>query len=1056
MKNTIILAALVLCLPIGTDAFGAKKRTVKKAPVIEELKPTMTEWHDLQVNETNRLPVHTNLFSYESREKALGRDMKKSANYLSLEGMWKFHWVANANERPTDFYRLDYDDSKWGEMPVPGMWELNGYGDPVYVNTGFPWRGHFKDNPPEVPVKDNHVGTYRKTFTLPAGWDGRQIIAHFGSVTSNIYLYVNGRYVGYAEDSKIAAEFDITKFVHSGENTIAFQVFRWCDGTYCEDQDFWRLCGVARDSYLYSRSLAAHIDDIRVTPDLDGQYKDGTLRIKTTLSGDATVEYSLMDTSGNRTVAAAEAMGKGLVETTMEIPNPRKWTAETPYLYTLIATVKSGGKVCDVVPVTVGFRKVEIKGKQLLVNGEPVLIKGVNRHELDPYTGYVVSVDRMIEDIKVMKRNNINAVRTCHYPDSPIWYELCDKYGIYVCAEANQESHGLCYDPKNSQASLPKFAKQILQRNQHNVSAHFNHPSVIIWSLGNETVDGPNFTAAYQWIKSQDLSRPIHWEPAWNGANTDIRCPMYASHSWCENYLKDASNTKPLIQCEYSHAMGNSSGGFKEYWDLVRKYPQYQGGFIWDFADQALHGKNAKGEAIYKYGGDYNTYDASDNNFNCNGIFGPDRQESPQVPEVAYFYQNIWAEAVDIRQGRIEVRNENFFRDLSNYRLEWQLMENGKAVQTGVIDQLDIAPKETKELTVPFSMSNVSDGNAEVMLNIEFKTKNAEPLIPSGQTVAHKQIAVIENPSCGNAGTVNGKFKKLRIAEDKQSNLIVVGNNVLAVSFDKSTGLIRRYDVNGTSMLGEGGTIRPNFWRAVTDNDMGAQINKKYGKWRAPEMKLLSVEAIKGKKNEAPAIIIAKYELPAIGAQLSMTYYIDNSGQMTIEEKMTAGDKDKDSEMFRYGMVMELPYDMDRSEFYGRGPIENYADRKLSQNIGLYKQTADEQFYPYVRPQETGTKSDIRWWSQTNGAGIGFKVASDKPFYCSALHYAVEDLDDGDSKEQRHVQDVPKSKFTNLYLDSEHAGVGGIDSWSGNARALPAYRVHYNDKIFKVVITPSI
>jgi beta-galactosidase len=634
--------------------------------------PTFTEWNDQLVNEVNRFKLHTHFFAYENVDKALKGDMTLSSNFLSLHGDWKFKWVENADQRPTDFFKTTFDDSSWKSFPVPGIWELNGYGDPEYVNIGFAWRGNHEINPAKVPVKDNHVGSYRRIIDIPADWNGKQVIAHFGSVTSNIYLWINGQYVGYTEDSKIGAEFDITPYLKPGKNLIAFQTFRWCDGSYDEDQDFWRLSGVARESYLFARDKNIHIENIKVTPDLKNNYQDGEALINVDVKGNPIIDFELLNANGV-SILKSESNFKKRTNGTVRfvLRNVKKWTAETPYLYTLVAIVKdSKGNIKDVVTQKVGFRKIEIKNSQLLVNGQPVLIKGADRHELDPDGGYIVSVDRMIQDIKIMKRLNINAVRTCHYPDDPRWYDLCDKYGIYLCAEANQESHGFGYD-LNSEARKENFLAQIMERNQHNVETNYNHPSVIYWSMGNETVDGPNFTKAYQWIKNFDQSRPIHWERAGIGDNTDIFCPMYMYPRDCKNYCESTKpqDQKPLIQCEYNHTMGNSSGGFAEYWQLIRKYPKYQGGFIWDFADQALHANidhkqkslaelERKAASLmpgtgnieeYRYGGDYNNYDPSDNNFNCNGILGPDRQFNPHAYEIAYQHQNIWTEFPNIR-----------------------------------------------------------------------------------------------------------------------------------------------------------------------------------------------------------------------------------------------------------------------------------------------------------------------------------------------------------------------------------------------------------------------
>ena len=1043
MKKILFISAV-----FGLQAFTS---SASAASVITE--PTFTEWHDLQVNEVNRFPMHSNFFAYESENAALQGNFKSSDNYLALDGSWKFKWVPTADQRPTDFYKTNYDDAAWGTMPVPGIWSLNGFGDPEYVNIGFAWRGHFKNNPPEVPVKDNQVGSYRRVIELPAHWNGRQVIAHFGSVTSNMYLWVNGKYVGYTEDSKVAAEFDITPYVKPGKNLIAFQTFRWCDGSYDEDQDFWRLAGVARDCYLYSRDKEVHVNNIRITPDLDENYVNGTLNVSASVAGMAKVSIELCDVDG-KTVAKKYFMsksGKSVLNSQLSVLNPNKWTAETPYLYTLITTVKEGDKVVECIPQKVGFRKVEIKGSQLLVNGKAIYIKGADRHEMDPDGGYVVSRERMIQDIKLMKQFNINAVRTCHYPDDPRWYDLCDEYGIYLCAEANQESHGFGYSKESRELMNPMFAKQVMERNQHNVTINFNHPSIIIWSMGNETVNGDDFTAAFKWIKSQDQSRPIQYEQAWKGENTEIYCPMYLSQDGCEKYAlsNDSIDRKPLIQCEYSHAMGNSCGGFKEYWDLVRKYPKYQGGFIWDFVDQALHATNAKGQKILKYGGDYNNYDPSDNNFNCNGLVNPDRRPNPELYEVGYYYQNIWTSPVDLNKGVIKVFNENFFKDMSAYKLVWTLTSDGKVVRNGEIETLDIAAHQSKEYTLPYDLSDLGN-QSELLLNIEYKLKKSEPLMEVGQVVAHQQLEL--RPSQMNATEMVGKQTKAKIKIENDNDKIAVNGKSFNIEFSKKDGYMQRYDVNGQSLLGAAGSLKPNFWRAVTDNDMGAGLQHQYKVWRNPQINLLSVTSNKGKQPTVTAV----YDMPEVHAQLTLEYTVYGDGTIDVTEKMVTDSTKKVSDMFRFGMVMQMPAQIDKSTFYGRGPIENYADRKLSQNIGIYKQTADEQFYSYIRPQETGTKSDIRWWKQTGSDEKGLEVTSIAPFSASALRYEIKDLDEGDEKRQRHCPEVAVSPYVNLYIDMVQTGVGGIDSWSQHAIALPKYRVHYGNKEFKFTITPIL
>ena len=1059
-------------------AFGARKpkAAIKSSVKTVAIKqPTFTEWHDLQVNEINRLPLHTMHFAYDPNDfpgtGAEYLDKKKSMNYLSLEGTWKFNWVANADERPTDFYKTDLDDSKWNNIQMPGNWEMLGYGQPEYVNVGFGWRGHFDQQPPAVPIKDNHVGSYRREINIPSNWDGKRIIAHFGSVTSNIYLYVNGKFAGYAEDSKVAAEFDITPFLKKGKNLIAFQTFRWCDGSWCEDQDFWRLSGPARENYLYARSKDHRLLDVRVETDLKNNYKDGYLNITAKVQGNTLAYFGLYDPDGKEViVTGTDNVKNGVAKYQLRVKNVRKWSAETPNLYTLVVSpIQNGGMYLpyEIVQVKVGFRKVEIKNKQFLVNGQPVLLKGADRHEMDPDEGYNVSEQRMIQDIMMMKRMNINAVRTCHYPDDPRWYDLCDKYGLYVVAEANQESHGFGYGD-DAAAKKPEFAKQIMERNQHNVSMFFNHPSIVTWSLGNETVMGDNFLQAYKWIKSQDKTRPVQYEQARRGEGTDIFCPMYYPVAASEKYAKDPNSPMPLIQCEYNHTMGNSGGNLSDYWDLIRKYPILQGGFDWDFVDQALHRNIVKPMSIlpykmnneelrkieYCYGGDYNKYDPSDNNFNCNGIIGPDRQMNPHAYEVAYQYQNIWTKMVNAETGEVSVHNENFFRDLSNYALAWRLEEDGVETQNGTIADLDVPAQQTKNFTIPYDKSKIK--GKEVFLNIDFRLKEAEPLLTAGQVMAYAQLPVVTKQACsGDCSKMlaqgHGK-KKMKLAA-KKNNVVAVTTPNLTFKIDRSTGLISEYAYNGNSLLGEGGTLKPNFWRAPTDNDMGAGLQKKFKAWKNPQMNLKNIDVKKDKKTNS-VTILTSFDMPEVQGQMDITYVVfANTGAVKVTEDFKATEGAKVSDMFRFGMLMQMPYTMEKSNYYGRGPIENYSDRKDCMRIGVYTDDADNQYFPYIRPQESGTKSDIRWWKQTDATGLGLQVKSCTPFYASAIHFDTEELDDGDDKEQRHSFDLKKSKFTNLFLDSAHMGVGGENSWG--AWPLEKYRVHYGNKTFTFTLIPQ-
>ena len=720
MRKNILLCTLALT---GLTAFAQKD-----------------EWQDPNVNAINRAPMHTNYFAYESENAALKGCRTSSDNYMSLNGMWKFHWVKDADQRPmTDFYKVGFNDKGWATMQVPGMWEMNGYGDPVYIDSGYAWRNQHPNNPPYVPEENNHVGTYRKEITLPSEWKGREIMAHFGSVTSNMYLWVNGQFVGYSEDSKLEAEFNLTKYLKPGKNLIVFQVFRWCDGTYLEDQDLFRFSGVARDCYLYTRTIN-HIEDIRVTPDLDAQYKDATLRVDIQMKGKGTVDLKLLDKAGKE-VASSQVKGSGKQSVTLSVSNPAKWTAETPNLYKLVANLSENGKVIESIPIQVGFRKVEMKNSQVLVNGQPVLIKGVNRHEIDPDGGFYVSKERMIQDLDRLKELNINAIRTCHYPDNNLWYELCDKYGFYVVAEANVESDGMGYY-ETTLAKESMYEKAHLERNQRNVQRGYNHPSIIIWSMGNEAGFEPNFEVCYRWIKNEDKTRPVQYEQAKTNDFTDIFCPMYHGYEASEKYAQGDID-KPLIQCEYTHAMGNSEGGFKEYWDLIRKYPKFQGGFIWDFVDQSVRRYTEDGREFYAYGGDFNAYDASDQNFCDNGLISPDRVLNPHADEVAYYYQNIWVKPVDLKKGIVSVYNENFFRDLSDYYAQWELLVDGKVAKTGIVADVKVTPQQTANLQLGYSLDGIC-ACKEVLLNVYFKLKQTEAFLPAGHTVAKEQLAIQE------------------------------------------------------------------------------------------------------------------------------------------------------------------------------------------------------------------------------------------------------------------------------------------------------------------------
>lgn len=1004
---------------------------------------TFHEWQDPAVNAVNRAPMRSEAFAFRQGETGVSKlDRQYSSNYISLNGDWKFNWVSDASSRPSDFWKKDFNDKGWDTMKVPGIWELNGYGDPIYVNTHYAWHNHFKNNPPLVPEEENHVGTYRREIFVPASWKGKDIFAHFGSVTSNIYLWVNGKYVGYSEDSKLEAEFDLSRYLVPGkENLICFQVFRWCDGSYLEDQDFWRLSGVGRDCYLFVRDKN-RIADIRVTPDLDSEYKNGSLDVNLTLTANRPVTLTLTDSEGN-TVAETVASKSG--STVMSVDHPNKWSAESPYLYTLTAKMEGNS---EVIPVKVGFRKIELVGGQILVNGKSVLFKGADRHEMDPDGGYVVSPERMLQDIALMKRLNMNAVRTCHYPDDELWYELCDKYGLYVVAEANIESHGMGYKEKTL-AKNPLYHDEHIERNRRNVLRNFNHPSVIFWSLGNEAGYGPNFEDAYHWVKNFDPSRACQYEQAKQTGLSDVFCPMYYDYSGMESFGKNPPVEKPLIQCEYAHAMGNSMGGFKEYWDLIRKYPNLQGGFIWDFVDQGLRVKDANGVEYYAYGGDFNQYDGSDKNFCCNGLVSPDRIPNPHADEVRYFYQNVWTTPSDLSCGKVKVFNEYFFSDLSHLNLYWTLIHNGSPVDNGVITDLNIKPGETAEIAIPYIQP---DADGEWLLNVAYSMKKSDGLLPAGHIVARDQLTVASTPLPAPSiqlVTAPGESVSNPRVLDHRRNLIIVKGDDFSIEFDRDNGFITRYVVNGTCMLAEGGSLTPNFWRAVTDNDLGAGLQRKYECWRHPEFMLKDL-----KTSEADGLVTVNvdYEIPAVEGNLSMIYVINGKGGVLVTENFKASKDAKTSPLFRFGMQMQMPLDFEYIDYYGRGPIENYADRNHSTFVGRYSQKVADQYYSYIRPQETGTKTDVRFWRQLDHAGNGLEFTTDVPFSASALNYSIDSLDDYPEKKQNHGSLVEKVDYVNLCIDKVQMGLGCVNSWG--ALPLPEYMLPYGDYSFTFMMTP--
>ena len=1026
-------------------------------------------WLDPKVNSENEKPDVADYFAYENLESAVKGDKNLSSRFMSIEGNWKFNFVENEYDKPEGFFAPGFDDSKWVDFPVPGLFEMNGYGDKIYTNVTYPWNNEYPVNPPVVGERNNYVGSYRQSFTIPADWKGDRIYIHVGSATSNLWVWVNGEYVGYSEDSKMEAEFDITDYVKLGEkNLIAFRIMRWCDASYIEDQDFWRFTGIAREVYLYSRPQA-HLDDFRVVTDLDSKYINATLDFDASFVGadGKNLGLQLKDASGKSVWSGNLTVKEGAAKTSVSIKNPYKWTAETPYLYTLYMTLSdTDGKVLEVIPQKVGFREVEIRDRQLLVNGQPILIKGADRHEMDPYGGYVVPLERMIEDIQIMKQMNINAVRTSHYPDDPRWYDLCDEYGIYLVAEANLEGHGMMYGP-SPLARNPEYEQAHLERNKSNVITYKNHPSIIVWSMGNEDGDGQNFVTCYKWIKGYDPTRPVQYEGATGSPDhCDIHCPMYADYGAMERHEK-GNDPRPMIECEYAHAMGNSEGGFKEYWDIIRANRSVQGGFIWDFVDQAVYGKNADGKEIFLYGGDEGRYPTSDQNFNCNGLIAPDRRWNPHAYEVQYFYQNIWATQVDLKKGVIEVYNENFYTDLSAYYMEYVLTADGTEVSRGQIKLPKIAAQSRVKVTSSDLAKAIKKAPAgkEILVEVEFKLKEAAPLLEKDFVVAHNQFEVsgYEFPQMA---AVNSGDVKI----DEAVAYVKLEAAGVVYTFNKNSGWIDYIDIDGKQITQNGTQLKSDFWRAPTDNDYGANLHTRMQAWRNPNLRRTAFEC---KVEDGLGKVNVKYEIEQLYASVEIEYVLDREGYMHVSQKMITSPEEARQAMaqaapqrqgqrgprqqgmpdlFKFGMTMNMAREFDQVEFYGRGPVENYSDRNNSQFLGIYKSSVADQYFPYIRPQENGNKTDVRWWRVTNSDGLGLEFYSDAPLSMSSLNYTTADLDEGPQKHNVHAGDLTPRPYTVVHIDKAQYGLACVNSWG--ATPLEPYKLHYGDYSYSFVIAP--
>jgi beta-galactosidase len=1013
----------------------------------------VNDWENPLMIGQNKEPAHCTLISYARLEKAIQGDRYQSAYFLSLNGNWKFNWVANPADRPQEFFMPGFDVRKWKEVSVPGNWQLQGYDIPIYRNSAYP----FKKNPPHIPHENNPVGSYRTEFTVPDAWQDRQVFLLFDGVESAFYLWINGEKVGYSQGSRTPAEFNISRYLRPGRNVLAAEVYRFSDGSYLECQDYWRLSGIFRNVYLYS-APSVHIRDFEVITELDEDYRDALLKVEARVwnYGDSacrnhTVELVLLDGEHNpvgKTVLAqgqSEYIAPGtesIVKMAAEVKTPFKWSAESPHLYTALLTLKNeSGEVIEIESAKCGFRKVEIKNGQLLLNGQPILIKGVNRHEHDPVTGHYVTKESMVQDILLMKRYNINTVRTCHYPDDPQWYELCDQYGIYLIDEANIESHGMGYKPDQTLANKPEWKKAHLDRIMRMVERDKNHPSVIIWSMGNEAGDGTNFEAASEWIHRRDPSRPVHYERAELRPHTDIYCPMYDRIEQIVAYAKEKQN-RPLILCEYAHAMGNSVGNLQDYWDAIEKYDLLQGGSIWDWVDQGIEKETPDGRKYWGYGGDFGD-SPSDRNFCLNGLVLPDRGITPKLIEVKKVYQNVGFKPADLAYGKVGVVNKFFFTDLNEFEIFWSLAEDGTELESGCLEPLDIEPGHTLIVTVPFKQPEPKPG-AEYWLRFSVCLKEDTSWAPGGHEIASEQLKLLLAESAAFVGIEN--LPPIRKTEGPQA--ITVEGKDFKIRFDKQTGSLESYLYRGTELLAKG--PEPNFWRAPTDNDFGNGMEKRCAVWKQASanrrLESFSVEEL----SPSAIKLTVLFALPDVQSTHKTSYTVLGSGDIIVENKISVEQKEL-PEIPRFGMRLRLPDGFERIEWYGRGFHENYCDRYTSAFVGHYKSTVREMYVPYISPQENGTRTDVRWVALLDDTGTGMAFFGMDLLSMSALRYTIEDLTQK-SRGTMHTIDLKEHDFIELNLDLKQMGVGGDDSWG--ARPHPQYTLPAQNYSFSFRLRP--
>jgi len=1060
---------ILIYILIATLSFSACKRyhSYEGVPFTEK---EPRDWENPEMFNQNREAPHATLISFPDEQSALESDKRNSPAYLSLDGTWKFNWVKSPDQRPYWFFKDDFDTRGWDNIEVPSNWQRKGYDIPIYVNIGY----GFKKNPPYIDHEWNPVGSYKRSFKVPSDWKEKEIFLQFGAVSSAFYVWLNEQLVGYSQDSKMPAEFNITKYLKKGKNSIAVEVYRWSDGSYLEDQDFWRLSGIQRSVFLHARPKT-YIRDFFAVGDLDNNYSDGLLKLDVELVNAGgipdglAIEASLLD-DGKKIYSelrdAKFSENRSNVSLSKSIPEVKQWSAESPKLYSLVISLKDkDGEILESISSQIGFRKVEIVNSQLLVNGVAILIKGTNLHEHNDLTGHVVDEATILKDIRVMKSNNINAVRTSHYPQQELWYEMCDKYGLYLVDEADIESHGIGYNKDVTLADKPEWEAAHLDRMERMVERDKNHPSVIIWSMGNEAGDGNNFLKGYKWIKGRDITRPVQYERA--GLNTnaterhsDIACPMYAKIDYIERYALDVKSDRPLILCEYAHAMGNSTGNLQDYWDVIEKYPLLQGAFVWDWVDQGLIETDENGEKYWTYGGDYGEPGMpSDGNFCLNGLTWPDRTAKPGLAEVRKVYQYIGFEPVDLVNGMIKFMNKYDFTNLSEFKIEWDIVADGKAIQTGKVTPPDLNPHSELNILLPFSRIDPSPGT-EYFLNIRISRSDEWNLVPEDHVYASAQFKLpVEGPP------VTGKIDELAVLQTKTTdkNLEVSGTNMKLI-FNLETGRVESFDYMGKTILKKG--PEPDFWRPPTDNDYGYNMDKKLGVWKYAGKRASVTKVAINQPELAKVIVTFNYDIPdtngiKIGGYAT-SYTIYGSSDVVVKNQFSKI-SDNIPEIPRMGMQMQLPEEFSDLKWFGRGPHENYVDRKTSAYVDLYESTVADQYTPYIRPQENGYRTDTRWLTLTDESGTGILVTGDPVFCFAALNYIHDDFESpGKLSTYRpdaitantHTIDIEPRDFVNLNVDLGQMGVGGDDSWG--APIHPEYRLPEKKYEYSFRIRPIV